>query len=404
MGRSQTKGIYQSQDGTFEVDARYRGHRIRKRGLENQEEACDFLLTRKAEIRGQTTAGMRPKVLLAKAAARYLLEKEGTPSAAAASYALEPVVALLGSLTLDQLDDDAIAPFIADRKAYGWASKTINNSIECIQAICNRAAKKWRFENRMTWIAAAPHFTRLSLTDQRPPRPLTWAEQEALLQNATEYLRKLILFDLNTGVRRRVLPNLSWSWEIQLELRPGLKVSIFVVPREFVKGRKRERIIVCNSVAQQIIDGQRGLHPERVFTRAKQPPKWARLNSGPHPLGWEMPPLQHRPVGERFDHVWNKARKAAGLGDLHFHDLRHTVGMRLRAKGVPERTQNEILWHYSGSMPDHYAVAQLREIYDALESIKEPDIEGESLNLHALIREIRMRALPQNSPSDIQAA
>jgi len=32
------------------------------------------------------------------------------------------------------------------------------------------------------------------------------------------------------------------------------------------KGRKRERLIICNSVVQDIIDAQRGRHPERVFT------------------------------------------------------------------------------------------------------------------------------------------
>lgn len=128
-------------------------------------------MQRKAEIRDDMTNGVRPKVTLAAAAARYLLEKEGMPSATASTYALEPLVALLGSLTLDQLDDDALVPFIEERKAFGWADKTVNNSLECVRAICNRAARRWRFPNRMTWLESAPHISLLKLEDQRPPAP-----------------------------------------------------------------------------------------------------------------------------------------------------------------------------------------------------------------------------------------
>lgn len=111
-----------------------------------------------------------------------------------------------------------------------------------------------------------------------------------------------------------------------------------------------------------------------------------------------MPAARHTPLND-FNYAWDKARNAAGLEDLHFHDLRHTVRMRLRANGVSERTQNEILWHRGGSMTDHYAVAQLREIYDALESIGTANEDGESFNFHALLSEVRMRALPQKSPN-----
>ena len=53
------------------------------------------------------------------------------------------------------------------------------------------------------------------------------------------------------------------------------------------------------------------------------------------------------------------------------HDLRHTVGMRLREAGVAEETRADILWHTRTGMPQHYAVAQIVEIYGALEKIKD---------------------------------
>ncbi len=96
--------------------------------------------------------------------------------------------------------------------------------------------------------------------------------------------------------------------------------------------------------------------------------------------------------------AWQSARKRAGLDDLHVHDLRHTVGMILRGAGVSERTQNEILWHTNKSMTTHYAAAQVRELYNALEMIKEPTGQ-ESINILEL-----MRRVPQKSPSQKQKA
>jgi integrase len=61
---------------------------------------------------------------------------------------------------------------------------------------------------------------------------------------------------------------------------------------------------------------------------------------------------------------------AAGLGDLHVHDLRHTVGMRLREAGLSAETISDLLWHSTGSMPLHYSVAQIVELHGALELIK----------------------------------
>ena len=51
------------------------------------------------------------------------------------------------------------------------------------------------------------------------------------------------------------------------------------------------------------------------------------------------------------------------------HDLRHTVGLRLREANVEERTISDILWHTRSGMTAHYSVAQVREIHAAVELI-----------------------------------
>lgn len=396
MGRSKTNGVYQTGDGTYEVDARYKKQRIRKRGFPSQAEATDYLTAQREEIRVSQQFLADPKkrvpITLEAAATQLLLTKEGMPSAVTDAYMLEPLVAWNGSLTIDKLCDATLRDFIDERREAGWKNKTINNALECVRTILKRSVTKWQFPNGATWLPHAPSITMLPLTDQRPPRPITWAEQVKLLGALPPYLAAMAEFALNTGARRGVVCMLSWDWEVRLALRPGLEVSVFVVPREFVKGRKSERLIVCNSAAQHIVDAQRGLHPDRVFVYPRRTRKGL--------------PQAYEPVATMWSPAWVAARTAAGLDDLHVHDLRHTVGMRLRAAGVSERTQNEILWHTQGAsnMTHHYAVAQLREIYDALELMNQQHDMGESLNLWALMRKMRLKALPQNSPRQKLAA
>ena len=80
--------------------------------------------------------------------------------------------------------------------------------------------------------------------------------------------------------------------------------------------------------------------------------------------------MPYRPIALMSNNGWMRGRTKAGLADLHVHDLRHTVGMRLREAGVAEATRADILWHSSGSMTHHYSMAQILELHGALELIK----------------------------------
>lgn len=100
--------------------------------------------------------------------------------------------------------------------------------------------------------------------------------------------------------------------------------------------------------------------------------------------------------------AWQRARKAADLGDLHVHDLRHTVGMRLREVAVPEGTIADILWHSPATMTRHYSVAQIVELHAALEKVKVMEDNGRWNRSLATLRreqeETRREANPQKVP------
>jgi integrase len=51
----------------------------------------------------------------------------------------------------------------------------------------------------------------------------------------------------------------------------------------------------------------------------------------------------YRPIETMNNTAWQSWPERCGLHGFRVHDLRHTVGMRLREAGVPESTRADIL-------------------------------------------------------------
>lgn len=384
MGRS-TTGVYQDRDGTWQVDKWYLRHRFRQRGFPSYGEAESWLIARIAERRAEAVHGTRPERTFDQAAAHYLLTNRDKASIETEIHLLKTIMPIIGTLTLPRIHDSTLAPYITARLAAGRSHKTINLALGLVRRILNLAATSWRDEETgKTWLEQSPKITMLPLTGhQRPPRPITWAEQRKLLPLLPAHLERMSLFVLNTGVRDDVACNLQWAWEIKV---PELGVSVFDVPPQHVKGGRRARVVVCNSVAQSVVEACRGMHKTHVFVYRRE-----RVKNFD-----EEPEMLYRPIQTMNNTAWQNARKAAGLGDLHVHDLRHTVGMRLREAGVSEGTSADVLWHSTASMTQHYSVAQVVELHTALEKIR--DDSGRWNRSLAMLRREQEAALEASPP------
>jgi len=111
-------------------------------------------------------------------------------------------------------------------------------------------------------------------------------------------------------------------------------------------------LIVLNSVAKRIVDSRRGKHPEYVFTYGKK-------NGG-------------KPVSVMNNNGWRTAWIKAGLpvqDDIRrgVHNLKHTLGRRLRAVGCPTETRKALPGHTNGDITTHYSAAELEELERWLE-------------------------------------
>lgn len=353
-----TSGVYPDKNGQWQIDKWQFGTRFRQRGFVSFEEAQRWLIEQLAAHRATVLHGVRERKTFDQAAAHYVQLHADKASITTEIYMLQSVMPHIQHLELAQVHDGTLAPFVTARLQEGRAHKTINLALAVVRRILNLAATSWRDEEGRTWLDQAPKITLLPLVGhQREPRPITWAQQHTLLPKLPDHLARMALFVLNTGVRDDVVCSLRWAWEIKV---PELGISVFEVPRQHVKGRKRSRVVICNSVAQSVVESVRGQHPEFVFVYRRERVK----NTD------QAPVMAYRPIAAMNNTAWCNGRKAAGLGDLHVHDLRHTVGMRLREAGVSEATISDILWHSTRSMTQHYSVAQVVELHGALEKIK----------------------------------
>lgn len=341
-----TAGLrFDKKSGFWKIDKKVKGKRIFERtsfGKSEWELAEDRLNQLIMEVSKNSGSGRTFR----DAAIKYCVDHQNNRRIKNDELILNKIDAYLGEMELFSIHQDCaeIQTMVSDLKAKNRKNKTINAYLEIIRRILNSAAYKWRDNNNKPWLDNAPKFELLPLTDARPPRPISWDEQAKLLKVLPDHLAIMVLTMINVGARERELCFLQWDWEIVVP-----KGLAFIIPDHIVKGGTvGERLLVCNEIASSAINAMRGIHSKFVFTyKGKQ---MVRMNNT----------------------AWDRARKLAGIDDLHVHDLRHTFGYRLRQAGIDAQTRRELLGHVSGDITEHYSMADIDQLYKAANAITKP--------------------------------
>ncbi|MCT5826621.1 tyrosine-type recombinase/integrase [Pseudomonas aeruginosa] len=386
-------GLYE-RNGIWHVDKVVRGQRLQEStGTSNREEAEQYLIHRLEKLRQEKVYGIRRVRSWREAATRYLMEYKDMPSIGLAAIYLEQLDPYIGDLPLTHVDDESLSPYIKDKLKPSRAStgkvkpgvtpRTVNIALEKVIRILNLCARKWRDEEKRPWLDTVPMINKLDeKRSRRPPYPLSWEEQSLLFSELPDHLRRMALYKVNCGSREQEVVKLRWDWEIPV---PELDTSVFLIPSDF-GGRDKgsgvkngeERLVVLNTVAKSVIEGQRGLDPVWVF-----------------PYGMPDRNGKATPVHQMNDSAWKKARIRAakkyqerflrpapkGFASIRIHDLKHTFGRRLRAAGVTEEDRRALLGHKNGSITSHYSAAELGKLIDEANKISATDSRGPALTI-----------------------
>jgi len=177
---------------------------------------------------------------------------------------------------------------------------------------------------------------------KEPPGRLRYLrpkEVKKLLDACRGYLRSIVITALNTGMRKGEILALCWK-DVDLENR---KVTVR-------KPKNNEiRVIPINqTLYQELSNLSHGSDSEYIFSNGN---------------------------GHRFGDIkkgFSLALKRAGIGDFHFHDLRHTFGSHLVMQGVDLKTVQQVMGHKDIKMTmrySHLSPEYVQEAIDRLDNV-----------------------------------
>lgn len=241
-----------------------------------------------------------------------------------------------GDSPLDQVTPKRIVAYKNKRYGDGVKPATINRELATLKKAFNLARREWE------WCSDNP-VTRVSMEkeDNARDRWLTRHEEGRLLSTAGEWLRDIVIFAVNTGLRMGEILALTWG------------------PVDF----SRRTLTVLRSK-----NGERRTIPlnrtvlELLGKRMKARPFSTEL------VFWSETGTQLD--GPNLRRAFRLIVKKSGLDDFHFHDLRHTFATRMVQAGVDLYKVQRLLGHKSPQMTQRYAhhyPESLRDGVDALE-------------------------------------
>jgi integrase len=368
MGKKRSLSGLRLRNGIWHIDKMVDGNRLfESTKVSQRAEAEKVLIYRMEQIRQAKIFGVRPQRTFKEAATRYLTENGHKRTIAKDAEEIDKLMPYIGVTVLDKINMFSLKSYITSRQQQGVKNRTINFNLQLIRHILNLASQEWVDELGLTWLNSAAKIKLLPLTDSRAPYPLTWEEQDQLFALLPDYLRRMVLFKVNTGLRDQEVCQLRWEWEYPI---PELNTSVFVIPKEYSKN-KCDRLVVLNNIALQIISEVKGHHPIYVFTGKKGDNRVYRMNNK----------------------SWVKARKRLKI-PVRIHDLKHTFGRRLRAAQVSLEDRQDLLGHKSNRITTHYSPAEVKHLIDVANKVCHREISTPTLTA------IRLKAMDTLSITD----
>jgi integrase len=279
---------------------------------------------------------------------------------------LERLVARFGPATrLDAITDSHVAAWVAARRgdtakgrktlkdgspAPMLSNARVNRStVDLLRKLFTRARKAWKVP-----LPAEPDWTVHRLPETTRVREMRGSEEEALHRHLPEGYRDVWRFAVASGLR---LDECLLRWS-EIDAAAG----IVTVTQ---KGSRPHTIPLSREMAA-IVFRHEGGHPEWVFTYVCRK---ARRGRGPDDPRARVMGQRYPVTYEGLKTAWKAARKAAGLPDLRFHDMRHTAATRLLRRTGNLKLAQQLLGHEDiTTTATYYAHASIEDLRAALDS------------------------------------
>lgn len=292
------------------------------------------------------------KMSIKEAFERY--EREVSPTKKASTQKREELrVKLLkekfGQYSLAALTSDIVADYRDQRLATGKSNNTVRLELALLGHLYSTAIKEWHIA-----LPANP------VANIRKPSP--GAGRNVRL-NRTEQQRLLMALQTHSN------PMLAWIFQVAIEtgMRQGeiLNLKIHHVDTE-------RRIV-------SLFDTKNGMSRTVPLTKLAVEVFKEALENPARPNDCELiffgePGRDKKRSPYQFNKVWMDVKKSIGLGNLHFHDLRHEATSRLVEAGLSDQEVASISGHKSMQMLRRYTHLRAEDLVAKLDKIE--DIVG----------------------------
>lgn len=242
-----------------------------------------------------------------------------------------------GDYIFDQLTPKVISDYKFERRKEGAAPKTINNELSLMGWIYNLAIKEWEWARNNPVISVSKE-----KVNNQIERWLTLEEKDRLLTASPLWLQEIIVFSVETGLRRSELLDLTWD-RIDLERK-----TLTILEQ---KNRCKDTLPL-NEGALKILNDRIKVRPiktDNVFYNKN---------------GNKIDP-------ENLARSFRSAVKKSGIKKCRFHDLRHTFATRLVQNGVDLYAVQRLGRWKSITMVMRYAHHYVESLRSGIEKLTE---------------------------------
>ena len=292
------------RNGIWWIDLRTPGgERIRRSaGTDNRKAAQEYHDRLKAELWRVSKLGDQPDYTFEQAAVAFLKSAEGQRDFDTKvrhirywrdQFAGRSIRSLTTQEVIDALPTHVTYP---NKGRVKLTPATRNRYLATIRRLISLCAEWGWIPSALRLRPATEPTVRIRWITQHQARRLIDAAQK-------DWLKDIITFALCTGMRAGEILSLEWA-------SVDLARNIVWVTAAKAKS-KRARAVPLNDQAVQVIERQRGIHPNRVFTRNGS-------------IQTQVDPK-----------MFARACAAVGITEFRFHDLRHTWASWHVQSGTP---------------------------------------------------------------------
>ncbi len=173
-------------------------------GTSDKAKAQEFHDKLKAEMWEQVRLGVKPSHSWQEAVERFLLETQYKATQVSDIYHLRWLDTYLRNAQLEDINRAMLDKLTKARLADKVKNATVNRMLEVLNAILRKAEHEWE------WLNKAPKVSMLHEAKGRV-RWLTHDEAVRLINECPAHLAAIVVFSLETGLRKSNVLGLEWS-------------------------------------------------------------------------------------------------------------------------------------------------------------------------------------------------